>query len=677
MLNAEASSFGPTGLNLEMELLLLTARVNDVREWLTDAMTQFVRASRWWILAACLLTPIAVTIVIWRPWRTSPPFGPLAPTTQLAPDPRLTYQGPFLNVGPDVKFVGDAVCAECHADIAAAYRRHPMGRSLLPIAQAVSPPEDLRHHNPFVALGREFRIERDGEQIWQNEVARDASGQKIYDRKTKVDFAVGFGNHGLSYLTNRDGFIYQLPISWYSQKNIWDLSPGWNEETVKQNRPTNVDCFFCHSNGVTPVSGTQNRYEQPIFHGYGIGCERCHGPGEKHVQSHDSGAGQDFTIVQPRKLPHALREAVCQQCHLEGESRITHRGLSPFVFRPGLPLESVMSVFVRVSRDSDQKAVNHVEQMYLSKCFGGSLHTKNPLGCIFCHDPHVPVPPAERVVHYRQSCLQCHHDQGCTVPEPQRRQTSKEDSCIDCHMPRFSASDIPHAASTNHQILRDGKNGSAAGSDQSFRIEPSRIPIRLFYKKATEAYTPQESRDRVLALGSMVGEAPQFARDFLLAVEGFIQRDPSDFELWEAKGVVLTLVHRETEALAAFTAGLAYAPQRENLVVGAATAAQFCGQLDVALRYWKQAAQINPWNVAAHANITLVALQQNDWAMVKQHAQIWLDLDPSSVKVRQAWVLYWLHENDRTRAEQEFAKIEALQPKNLGELRLWFRREMR
>ncbi len=39
------------------------------------------------------------------------------------------------NTSPHVKYVGDAACARCHGEIVETYRRHPMGRSLAPIAQ--------------------------------------------------------------------------------------------------------------------------------------------------------------------------------------------------------------------------------------------------------------------------------------------------------------------------------------------------------------------------------------------------------------------------------------------------------------------------------------------------------------------------------------------------------------
>ena len=40
---------------------------------------------------------------------------------------------PYLNTRRDVKYVGDAACAGCHAKSSETFRQHPMGRSLAPI----------------------------------------------------------------------------------------------------------------------------------------------------------------------------------------------------------------------------------------------------------------------------------------------------------------------------------------------------------------------------------------------------------------------------------------------------------------------------------------------------------------------------------------------------------------
>src|SRR5207249_3474992 len=146
------------------------------------------------------------------------------------------------------------------------------------------------------------------------------------------------------------------PISWFSQKEQWDLSPGYTGDRLFD-RPIVPQCLFCHCNDARPVVGTVNRYEQPLFRWHAIGCERCNGPGELHVRS-----GDRLDIVNPARLDPALREAVCEQCHLQGESRVARRGReSPFDYRPGLPLYAFSSVFVRLPELRDNKAVDQVE----------------------------------------------------------------------------------------------------------------------------------------------------------------------------------------------------------------------------------------------------------------------------------------------------------------------------
>ena len=53
---------------------------------------------------------------------------------------RWDASSPYKNTRPGVKYVGDAACTRCHAEIAETYRRHPMGRSLAPIATATARP---------------------------------------------------------------------------------------------------------------------------------------------------------------------------------------------------------------------------------------------------------------------------------------------------------------------------------------------------------------------------------------------------------------------------------------------------------------------------------------------------------------------------------------------------------
>src|SRR5437870_1003934 len=198
-------------------------------------------------------------------------------------DPRLSYAGPFLNVSPAVQYVPEECCGDCHADKARSFAEHPMGRSLLPVSRAAAPPEDLRHGNPFETLGSQLLVERAGDKLRHHRNRLDSAGRLVAGLVWDVNYVIGSGFHGYSFLSDRDGYLFQTPISWYSQKKTWDLSPGFGPNYLT-GRPILPECLFCHSNRVRFVDGSLNRYAEPLFDGHAIGCQRCHGPGEMHVE---------------------------------------------------------------------------------------------------------------------------------------------------------------------------------------------------------------------------------------------------------------------------------------------------------------------------------------------------------------------------------------------------------
>src|SRR5262245_28117731 len=79
------------------------------------------------ILVAVLCVLLAVAGIWWA--RSGEDAASTLPRSPPADDPRLTIATPFLNVRPDVKYVGDGACADCHRDVSDNYHRHPMGRS--------------------------------------------------------------------------------------------------------------------------------------------------------------------------------------------------------------------------------------------------------------------------------------------------------------------------------------------------------------------------------------------------------------------------------------------------------------------------------------------------------------------------------------------------------------------
>ncbi|MBO0699080.1 MAG: hypothetical protein J2P46_11855, partial [Zavarzinella sp.] len=374
-------------------------------------------------------------------------------------DPRRTFPTPFRNVRPEVQYVGDAVCAGCHADLSASYHEHPMGRSLAPAAVApVSVREEKAAANPFEAEGFRYSIQRRDGRLFHRMTCPAADGNPITDVTEEIAFVVGSGERARSYLVNRDGFVYQSPISWFAAEGRFDLSPGYRGKRIGFSRVIGTDCLFCHSGQVAHVAGTVNGYEPSVFRAHAIGCERCHGPGELHAARQDRPrpGEPDETIVNPARLEHALAESVCEQCHLQGAARVVRRDRDAFDYRPGLPLDLFMTVFVRSTEPGRHSFVGHVEQMHASRCYQHSPAEKR-MTCVSCHDPHRAPAPAEKAGFYRRHCLECHTTQGCTVPVAERERVTAEDSCVACHMPRRRTDDIDHVATTDHRIVRHGK----------------------------------------------------------------------------------------------------------------------------------------------------------------------------------------------------------------------------
>src|SRR5262245_19157048 len=98
------------------------------------------------------------------------------------PDPRLTSDGPFQNINPNVKYVGDAICTGCHDDIAAKYRKHPMGRSLTALDEVRDEPIDGQGNNHVVKeLQFSFRMQRHGKNVIHRQTRLDNHGQSLWE----------------------------------------------------------------------------------------------------------------------------------------------------------------------------------------------------------------------------------------------------------------------------------------------------------------------------------------------------------------------------------------------------------------------------------------------------------------------------------------------------------------
>jgi hypothetical protein len=614
-------------------------------------------------LALTALALSVIGVILWR-------------ATQREPTPTLA--SPYRNVHPGVKYVGDPVCAGCHQEIMETYAKHPMGQALAPMGQA-TPIEhyDAKASNPFTTLGISYSVSKHKDRVVQREAINDPRGKPIVALEEEVHYAIGSGARARSYLINREGYLFQAPVSWYPGGGKWELSPSYDKHNQHFGRIVGAGCLFCHCNLVEPIPDTVNRYREPVFRGHAIGCERCHGPGELHVKRHTEGnvpPGLDDTIVNPARLDHSRREAVCQQCHLQGEQRIVARGLQDFDYRPGLPLHDFLMDFVDGrSTAADSKFVGSVEQMVSSRCYKSSEEPRK-LGCISCHDPHKHPSEAEKAMHYRQRCLRCHTESSCTVPVPARRAQTKDDSCIFCHMPR-TGSEVNHTSITDHRIPRKGERAAPGPRTNP----PGPDDLVPFHRDLIDPTSVDLARNHGLALMAMLNTGPPdkvargFARKALPLLERALERDANDVFALEAKGDALVWNGQPREGLAAYEQALKLKPELESSLDRAGTVALSRNDGRKARAFYERAVKVNPWRWHYYQSLAKAAFILGDWERGVSECQQSLKLEPTNTSTRSLLVLCYLGMGEKKQAEAEYETMRQLTPEAKREaLKRWY-----
>ena len=569
----------------------------------------------------------------------------------------------YINTALDVGYVGDQACARCHGEIAALYRRHPMGRSLMPISMdrdAAPGKSALGDQVVFKASGLEYSVaDRDG-RVFHQESRRDASSRAVARAEGEVRFVLGSGRIGLSFLIERDGFLFQSPISWYTQKAKWDLSPGYERRNAHFDRPIGASCLYCHANHVNPTRGTVNHYETPIFQGHAIGCERCHGPGEEHAVRPMIVDGRDVTIVNPANLEPPLRDAVCEQCHLSGRRRIPRLGKTDQDFRPGLAFHSFWTVFEPAEGSNGERFVGQVEQMRESRCHAAS---QGKLGCTSCHDPHRVPEPDERTAYYRERCLNCHAKKPCALERTTRLKQSPADDCVSCHMPRQGSHDIAHSAATDHRVPRFPGREQAA-----IPISPSPGSSLVPFHAALLTDQERSSIGRDLGI-SVCREGIEGATLAVSKLEQALKTNHNDPVGWEALAIALDELGRNADALAAWKEALALPPTSETALAGLAAAAQAAGQRDLAVSTWRKTLAAAPVRSEYRANLASALFETRDWPGCARECRAALGLNPADLDTRQLLVRCLLRLGDQAAAREQFHILLDFDPPDRADLR--------
>ncbi len=380
----------------------------------------------------------------------------------------LTLQEVTATSGAAPGYVDDKLCAKCHADLYESYQQVGMARTFFQPGDQPAIEDFEQSIEPHEKSHRHYEMSnRDGKYVFKR-FQLDENGQPINVFRRQVDWVLGSGNHARVYLYQTDaGELYQLPLAWYTQENRWGMAPGYHKSQHDGvSRQVRRECMFCH-NAYPDVPEGSDRYGAahafPATLPRGIGCQRCHGPGEAHVraaienQDSDDKQGVVSSIVNPGRLDAALGDDVCNACHLQPSAELAQVrkfGRGDYSFQPGQTLSDYLVQFDAVetgrAREDRFEINHHAYRLTQSRCF---KQTEGGIRCTACHDPHRHVPPEDRIAHYSAACAKCHAQGDCTVPPTSLRNTQADD-CVACHMPRRRTQDFVHVAMTDHLIQR-------------------------------------------------------------------------------------------------------------------------------------------------------------------------------------------------------------------------------
>jgi predicted CXXCH cytochrome family protein len=392
------------------------------------------------------------------------------------------------------------------------------------------------------ASGITYQIVKQQGAIW---LLYDRPGDKNLHGRQKLEYFMGSGNHARTYLYSINGYWFETPIAYYSEKGAYDMRPSLQAaREMPFNLPQNFECMRCHMNGAQIEDpGTRNHYAGlPFLHG-GIACQDCHGDSSAHVAS-----GGRTAILRIANLEPDRQVAICMLCHLEGDVSVQHRGRSLANYKPGDKIGDYVSYFVKAGAEASNRGVSQVEGLYLSKC----KQVSGPqMSCVTCHDPHSSPASQGKAAFYRAKCLACHSESKYTTTH---YITSPD--CTSCHMPKRETPDLAHSAWTDHRILAHADAPRSGLSGESDELTP-----------VSGLMSGPTARDTALAyyhLAANVGDNSAAEKAWSL-LSDVVKTNPDDPDVLAALGFLSYLRGDRQRAAELYRSALSFDPNNFNV----------------------------------------------------------------------------------------------------------------
>ena len=259
------------------------------------------------------------------------------------------------------QYANPKLCAGCHPAIAKTYRQNGMGRSFSTPRPGILV-EDFTKNNSYYhpASDTHYQMMNRNGVLIQRRYQIGFEGRESNVDEKQIDYIVGSGNHMRTYVhRSADGTLLELPLAWYAEKGgYWAMNPGYDASDYPYaRRQIAYDCMFCHNAYPSTPPGHDRMGDRPVYSGTlpeGIDCQRCHGPGQRHVDVASTPGAKPAAIraavVNPARLDNDRQLEVCAQCHLKTTEFLLPHAIKryqrpDFSYKPGEPLSSFVLAF--------------------------------------------------------------------------------------------------------------------------------------------------------------------------------------------------------------------------------------------------------------------------------------------------------------------------------------------
>ena len=639
------------------------------------------------------------------------------------PSASPTALGPVYPAG----FLPPDTCAECHQAIAATYARTGMARSFGSITSRTPPdifPEGSLRHEASRQSFTMFR--RDGAPYLKRSLSGPA-GEPSEVREARADYWIGSGNRGRGFAhRSASGNLMLLPVTYYAAGSHWGMNPGYDRpDHAGFDRPIDYRCLSCHAGYPEMAPGadlfhTGSQYPGRLLEG--IDCQRCHGPGQQHVEAARKGQGAvavRSAIVNPARLSPHRRMEVCMQCHLETTSvqlpsEIIRFDRGVFGYRPGEPLADWALAFdypKGTGHDDRFEFVSAAYRLKQSACFRGS---KGVMTCTTCHNPH-DIPRGEAALQqYSAICRNC-HGVSRSKPHPPAAE------CISCHMPRRAPSDAPEIRIADHNIRRAPQGDAAPmplyrGSVVVYY--PAELPstpenelylavaqvteqanlekgvprleelVRKYQPAHGEFYLqlgsawrnhgrldksrewleeavkrmPGNWRPLLLLAGTLAAmDQPDRAVDFLRRAAELAPRETAPLQ---HLGDLYLGMGKAAEAATAFRAAIQVDPEFAEAHNGLGAAAMAAGDVAAAETSLREAVRLRPEWSQARANLASLLAVTDRFPEARHHFELTLQLNPAFAPAQSAYATALAERGEFAEARSHFEQAIRLNPKD-------------